>query len=43
MDFLDKVIEKLKGMGRKLIEVLLGPAVEPELEPIRIPVRDRNY
>ena len=42
MDFIDQVLEKLKNFARKLIEVLLGPEAEPELEPIPIPVRDRR-
>ncbi|NCJ07745.1 DNA topoisomerase I [Synechococcales cyanobacterium C] len=42
MDYLEKVLDQLKDLARKLIEVLLGPDAEPELEPIPIPVRDRN-
>lgn len=42
MDFIDQVLEKLKNFARKLVEVLLGPEAEPELEPIPIPVRDRR-
>ena len=38
MDFIDKVIEKLRELADKLIEVLLGPQVEPESELIPIPV-----
>ncbi|WP_175561018.1 hypothetical protein [Hydrococcus rivularis] len=42
MDYLDKVLEKLKEWARKLIETLLGPEPEPEPEPelIPIPVND---
>jgi hypothetical protein len=40
MDYLDKVLEKLKEWGRKLIEILLGPQAEPESELIPIPVND---
>jgi hypothetical protein len=40
MDYLEKVLEKLKEWSQKLIEILLGPDVEPELEPIPIPVND---
>lgn len=40
MDYLDKVLEKLKEWTRKLIEALLGPEVQPEPEPIPIPVND---
>lgn len=42
MDIIEKVLERLKELGRKLIEVLLGPEVEPEPEPIPIPV-DRRF
>jgi len=40
MDYLDKVIEKLKDLARKVIETLLGPQAEPETELIPIPVED---
>lgn len=40
MDYVEKVLEKLKEWARKLIETLLGPAAEPEPEPIPIPVND---
>lgn len=40
MDYLDKVLEKLKEWGRRLIEALLGPEAEPEAELIPIPVND---
>lgn len=43
MDYIDKVLEKLKEWARKLIEALLGPDVQPEPEPIPIPVDDRNH
>jgi len=42
MDSLDKIIEKIKNFARKLVEILVGPEVEPELEMIPIPVRDRH-
>ncbi len=41
MDYLEKVLEKLKEWARKLIETLLGPEMEPEPEPIPIPVNER--
>lgn len=41
MDYIEKVLEKLKEWGRKLIETLLGPEPEPEPELIPIPVDDR--
>lgn len=40
MDYLEKVLEKLKEWTRKLIEALLGPEAQPEPEPIPIPVND---
>ncbi|WP_432809568.1 hypothetical protein [Pantanalinema sp. GBBB05] len=42
MDYLEKVLEKLKEWARKLIEALLGPEPQPEAEPIPIPVNDRQ-
>ena len=41
MDYIDKALEKLKELARKLIEAILGPEAEPEAELIPIPV-DRN-
>ncbi|MGK7887411.1 MAG: hypothetical protein AB4057_22630 [Crocosphaera sp.] len=40
MDYLDKVLEKLKELAQKLIETLLGPQAEAEPELIPIPVND---
>ena len=40
MDYLDKVIEKVKDWAQKLIELLLGPEAEPEAELIPIPVNE---
>lgn len=40
MDYLDKVLEKIKEWARKLIETLLGPEAEPEPDLIPIPVND---
>ncbi|MDF5734136.1 MULTISPECIES: hypothetical protein [unclassified Nostoc] len=42
MDYIEKVLEKLKELARRLIESLLGPEVEPEPELIPIPVNDRS-
>jgi len=42
MDYIDKVLEKLKEWARKLVEALLGPDVQPEPEPAPIPVDDRG-
>ena len=40
MDYIDKVLEKLKEWARKLIETLLGPQEQPEPELIPIPVNE---
>ncbi|MEC4813910.1 MAG: hypothetical protein SAK29_11655 [Scytonema sp. PMC 1069.18] len=42
MDYIEKMLDKLKDLARKLIEALLGPQVEPEPELIPIPVEDRS-
>ncbi|MEM6611707.1 MAG: hypothetical protein AAF652_05525 [Cyanobacteria bacterium P01_C01_bin.72] len=42
MDYIDKILEKLKDVAQKLIEILLGPDVEPERETIPIPVDSRQ-
>lgn len=42
MDYIEKVLEKLKELARKVIEALLGPQAEPEPVPIPIPVDDRR-
>jgi hypothetical protein len=41
MEYIEKVLEKLKEWAGKLIEVLLGPELQPEPELIPIPVQDR--
>ena len=41
MDYIEKVLEKLKELARKLVEALLGPEMEPEGELIPIPVHER--
>jgi hypothetical protein len=43
MEYLEKVLDALKNFARKVVEALLGPESEPELEPIPIPVRDRRF
>jgi hypothetical protein len=43
MEFVEKILEALKNIARRVIETLLGPEVEPEPELIPIPVRDRPY
>ena len=40
MDYIEKLLEKLKELARKLMDSLLGPEPEPELIPI--PVRERS-
>ena len=42
MDYIDKILENLKDIARKLIEILLGPDAEPERETIPIPVDNRQ-
>ncbi len=42
MDYIGKVLEKLKQWAGKLIEALLGPEMQPEAELIPIPVDDRQ-
>ncbi|MBD1911211.1 MULTISPECIES: hypothetical protein [unclassified Leptolyngbya] len=42
MDFIENVLEKLREWAQKLIEAILGPDVQPEAEPIPIPVDDRG-
>ncbi len=42
MDYIEKVLEKLKDWARKLIETLMGPETEAEPELIPIPVNDRS-
>ncbi len=41
MDYIERVLEKLKHWAGKLIEVLLGPEMQPEPELIPIPVDER--
>lgn len=43
MDFIEKVLDALDKLAQKLIDLLSGPEIEPELEPIPIPVRNRRY
>lgn len=42
MDFIERVLEQLKEWARKVIDALLGEEVQPELEPIPVPVNDRR-
>jgi hypothetical protein len=41
MDYIEKVLEKIKQWASKLVEALLGPEMQPEPELIPIPVDDR--
>jgi hypothetical protein len=41
MDYIDKVLDKLKEWAGKLIEALMGPDVQMEPELIPIPVDNR--
>lgn len=41
MDYIDKILEKIKEWARKIVEAILGPEAQPEPEPIPIPVNDR--
>ena len=40
MDYIEKVLERLKEWARRLIETLLGPEAQPEPEPIPIPINE---
>ncbi len=42
MDFIEKVLEKIREWARKIIDALLGPEAQPEPEPIPVPVNDRE-
>ena len=42
MDYIDQILDKLKDLAQKLIEILLGPDVEAEREAVPIPVDDRQ-
>jgi hypothetical protein len=42
MDYIDKILEKIKEWARKIVEAILGPETQPEPEPIPIPVHDRG-
>ena len=42
MDYIEQLLDKLRDIAQKLIEILLGPEAEPEREAIPIPVDDRQ-
>ncbi len=41
MDYIEQLLDRLKDLAQKLIEILLGPETETERETIPIPVDDR--
>ncbi|MEM8779510.1 MAG: hypothetical protein AAGF26_11690 [Cyanobacteria bacterium P01_G01_bin.49] len=43
MDYLEKVLEKLKEWAEKLVETLLGPEAERQPELIPIPVNQPKH
>jgi hypothetical protein len=43
MDYIEKVLDKVREWTRKLIDAILGPEAQPEHEAIPIPVDDRRY
>lgn len=43
MDYIEQLLDKLRDLAQKLIEVLLGPEATPEKEAIPIPVDDRQH
>lgn len=42
MDYLEELLEKLRELAQRVIDVLSGPEVETEPELIPIPVNDRR-
>ena len=42
MDYVEKLLDKLKEWAQQLIDILLGPEAEPEADAIPIPVNDRH-
>lgn len=42
MDYIEQLLDKLREWAQKLIDILLGPEAEPEIEAIPIPVDDRR-
>jgi hypothetical protein len=41
MDYLERILDRLREWAQQLIDSLLGPQAEPESEPIPIPI-DHN-
>jgi hypothetical protein len=42
MDYIEQILDKLRELAQKLIEILLGPEPEPDPELIPIPVDNRK-
>ncbi len=42
MDYIEQLLDKLRDLAQRLIDVLLGPEAEPEREVVPIPVDDRR-
>jgi hypothetical protein len=40
---IDKIIEKVRDWVNRVLDALFGPEVQPEVEPIPIPVKDPRY
>jgi hypothetical protein len=43
MEYIEKILDALKHLARKVIEAVFGPESEPELVPVRVPVNDRHF
>jgi hypothetical protein len=43
MEYIEKILDALKHLARKVIEAVFGPEPEPELVPVRVPVNDRHF
>jgi hypothetical protein len=43
MEYLEKILDAIKHLARKIIDAVFGPESEPVLEPVPIPVRDRSF
>lgn len=42
MDYIGKVLEKIRDWAQRVVDSLLGPQAEPEPELIPIPTNDRR-
>ena len=43
MEYLEKILDALEHLARKVIDAIFGPESEQALEPVPIPVRDRRH